>query len=341
MRGSDPQAVLHYLARMLHAGEDINFIARRIIIAAAEDVGLANPRALEVAVAAAKAVRMIGMPEARIILSEAALMVALSPKSNSAYLGIDRALEDVKKGRIGEVPLHLRDSGYPDATKFGHGEGIFIPMTIRTLRKAAYLPKDWKGQCTMYLLTRERKKRRMGNGWATAVSGLVFFIGAELSNILLSVQVGGDNRVGFFGGKAFRAGLSFLGEFTDRKVEKEYAYYEVKYSIKFVRPTVLLLGSLYFLFIIADFSLIGNGRVFNAILINRVLFLMISIYSFGSRNLQPGSYYVSVTAYEITGRTVIGFIQVRNAGIPAPIAAHFTVCLLFIYCQTAGCIRLW
>ena len=102
MRGSDPQAVLHYLARMLHAGEDINFIARRIIIAAAEDVGLANPRALEVAVAAAEAVKMIGMPEARIILAEAALMVALSPKSNSAYLGIDSALEDVKSGRIGK-----------------------------------------------------------------------------------------------------------------------------------------------------------------------------------------------------------------------------------------------
>jgi putative ATPase len=127
MRGSDPQAVLHYLARMLHAGEDINFIARRIVIAAAEDVGLANPRALEVAVAAAQAVRMIGMPEARIILSEAALLVALSPKSNSAYLGIDKALSDIKSREIGQVPIHLRDASYPGAAAFGHGKGYKYP----------------------------------------------------------------------------------------------------------------------------------------------------------------------------------------------------------------------
>jgi two-component system cell cycle response regulator len=148
------------------------------------------------------------------------------------------------------------------------------------------------------------------------------------------VQVGGDNRVGFFGGKAFRAGLSFLGEFTDRKLEKEYAYYEVKYSIKFVRPTVLLLGSLYFLFIIADFSLIGNGRVFNAILINRVLFLMISIlFSFWlKRNLQPGSYYVSVTAYEITGAA---FLLSALYRYETPVfliqSLHILLLLLIIY----------
>jgi putative ATPase len=146
MRGSDPQAVLHYLARMLHAGEDINFIARRIIIAAAEDVGLANPRALEVAVAAAEAVRMIGMPEARIILAEAALMVALSPKSNSAYLGIDRALEDVKSGRIGEVPLHLRDASYPGASVLGHGRGYKYPHDYPGHHvKQQYLPSELEG----------------------------------------------------------------------------------------------------------------------------------------------------------------------------------------------------
>ena len=146
MRGSDPQAVLHYLARMLHAGEDINFIARRIIIAAAEDVGLANPRALEVAVAAAEAVRMIGMPEARIILAEAALMVALSPKSNSAYLGIDSALEDVKSGRIGEVPLHLRDASYPGASVLGHGRGYKYPHDYPGHHvKQQYLPSELEG----------------------------------------------------------------------------------------------------------------------------------------------------------------------------------------------------
>lgn len=146
MRGSDPQAVLHYLARMLHAGEDINFIARRIIIAAAEDVGLANPRALEVAVAAAEAVRMIGIPEARIILAEAALMVALSPKSNSAYLGIDRALEDVKNGRIGEVPLHLRDASYPGASALGHGKGYKYPHDYPGHHvKQQYLPSELEG----------------------------------------------------------------------------------------------------------------------------------------------------------------------------------------------------
>lgn len=146
MRGSDPQAVLHYLARMLHAGEDINFIARRIIIAAAEDVGLANPRVLEVAVAAAEAVRMIGMPEARIILSEAALMVTLSPKSNSSYQGIDRALEDVKNKDIGEVPLHLRCTKYTGAKNFDHGKGYRYPHRYPGHHvKQQYLPKELEG----------------------------------------------------------------------------------------------------------------------------------------------------------------------------------------------------
>lgn len=146
MRGSDPHGTLHYLARMLHAGEDINFIARRIIIAAAEDVGLANPRALEIAVAAAKAVHMTGMPEARIILSEAALFVTLSAKSNSAYLGIERAIKDVQKGRIGEVPMHLRDAGYAGAAKLGHGQGYLYPHDYAGCSvKQEYLPIELKG----------------------------------------------------------------------------------------------------------------------------------------------------------------------------------------------------
>ena len=109
MRGSDPDATLHYLARMIYAGEDVKFIARRIIIAASEDVGLADSNALVVAKNAFDAVHMIGMPEARIILSHAALYVATAPKSNSAYVGINQALMDVENGLVGEVPSHLRD----------------------------------------------------------------------------------------------------------------------------------------------------------------------------------------------------------------------------------------
>jgi len=110
MRGSDPDAAVFYLARALYAGEDPMFLARRIMICAAEDVGMANPAALQVAVAAAQAVHMVGMPEARIILSQAAIMVATSPKSNSCYVAIDRALDDVKNKRTGEVPMHLRNA---------------------------------------------------------------------------------------------------------------------------------------------------------------------------------------------------------------------------------------
>lgn len=109
MRGSDPDATLHYLARMIYAGEDVKFIARRIIIAASEDVGLADSNALIVAKNAADAVHMIGMPEARIILSHAALYVATAPKSNRAYAGINSALSDINNGEVGEVPYHLRD----------------------------------------------------------------------------------------------------------------------------------------------------------------------------------------------------------------------------------------
>ncbi|HOB20088.1 MAG TPA: replication-associated recombination protein A [Candidatus Atribacteria bacterium] len=119
----EPDAVLHYLARMIEAGEKPEFIARRIIITAAEDVGLANPTALSVAVAAAQAVERIGWPESRIILAEAALMVACSPKSNSACVGIDKALEDVRNKHVGQVPTHLRDAHYAGARELGHGIG--------------------------------------------------------------------------------------------------------------------------------------------------------------------------------------------------------------------------
>lgn len=127
MRGSDPDAVLHYLARMLKAGEDPRFIARRIVIHAAEDVGLADPMALVVAEAASRAVEHIGMPEGKLILAEAALYVACAPKSNSVYKGIEAALQDLDKGSVGEVPKHLKDASYYGAKKFGHGDGYLYP----------------------------------------------------------------------------------------------------------------------------------------------------------------------------------------------------------------------
>ena len=122
MRGSDVQATVHYLARMIEAGEDPNFIARRIVICAAEEVGLADPQALILANAAAQAAHMVGFPEARIILSEAACYVALAPKSNSAYVAIDAAISDVRHKDCGQVPDHLKDSHYSGASKLGHGK---------------------------------------------------------------------------------------------------------------------------------------------------------------------------------------------------------------------------
>jgi putative ATPase len=127
MRGSDPHATLHYLARMLDAGEDPRFIARRIVVHAAEDVGLADPQALVVAQSAAQAVDFIGLPEGRLILAEAALYIALAPKSNSVLKGINEALMDIKKGKIGTVPKHLRDNHYKGAKELGHGNEYLYP----------------------------------------------------------------------------------------------------------------------------------------------------------------------------------------------------------------------
>ncbi len=127
MRGSDPDAAVYWLARMAAAGEDPEFIARRIVIQAAEDVGCADPHALLVAVAAAWAVRFLGWPEARIPLAQAAIYVACAPKSNAAYLAIGKALEDVEKERAVEVPTHLRDASYGGAARLGHGAGYKYP----------------------------------------------------------------------------------------------------------------------------------------------------------------------------------------------------------------------
>ncbi len=122
IRGSDADAALHYLARMVEAGEDPRFIARRLVILASEDIGLADPTALTTAVAAAQAVQLIGMPEARLNLAQATIALAVAPKSNAVTRGIDAASADVRAGKIGPVPPHLRDAHYSGAKKLGHGK---------------------------------------------------------------------------------------------------------------------------------------------------------------------------------------------------------------------------
>ncbi len=156
MRGSDPDATLHYLARMIDGGEDPMFIARRIVIQASEDVGLANPEALQIAVAAMNAVHQIGMPEARIILAQAALTVALSKKSNTSYLGINAALEDVRNIDIGTVPMHIRNAAASGMENFGYGEGYKYPhdfenaqveqqyLPDKLVGKKYFVPKKWE-----------------------------------------------------------------------------------------------------------------------------------------------------------------------------------------------------
>ncbi|MFD0704934.1 replication-associated recombination protein A [Alloscardovia venturai] len=143
MRGSDPDASLHYLARMLKAGEDPRFIARRIMIAAAEEVGMANPQVLQVTVAAAQAVAMVGMPEARIILGEAVLAVATAPKSNASYNAINAAIADVEAGNIGQVPLHLRNAPTKLMEQFGNKKGYIyahdVPGGVATQE---YMPEE-------------------------------------------------------------------------------------------------------------------------------------------------------------------------------------------------------
>ena len=123
IRGSDVDAALHYLARMIEAGEDPRFISRRVMISAAEDIGIADPQALLIAVAAADAVQYVGMPEGRIPLAEAVVYLATAPKSNASYLALDAAIADVRAGRIGRIPKHLRDAHYAGAKKLGHGKG--------------------------------------------------------------------------------------------------------------------------------------------------------------------------------------------------------------------------
>lgn len=146
MRGSDPQAATHWLARMLEAGEDARFIARRMVIFASEDVGLADPTALLVAVAAAQAVEHVGLPEAQLNLSQAAIHLATAAKSNRAALAIWNARSDVRDGRIGEVPTHLRDAHYQGASVLGHGAGYRYPHDDpRGWLDQQYLPEEMAG----------------------------------------------------------------------------------------------------------------------------------------------------------------------------------------------------
>ncbi len=159
IRGSDPDAALHYLARMIEAGEDPRFIARRVIISAAEDIGMADPQALPLAVAAAQAVQLIGMPEGRIPLAEAVVYLATAPKSNAAYVGIDAAIADVRAGRLGRVPKPLRDAHYPGAKRLGHGKGYVYPHDEAVgVAEQQYLPDPLVG--TEYYRPTERGHER-------------------------------------------------------------------------------------------------------------------------------------------------------------------------------------
>ncbi|WP_102192162.1 replication-associated recombination protein A [Microbacterium aurantiacum] len=147
IRGSDPDAALHYLARMIEAGEDPRFIARRLVISASEDVGLADPQGLVIAVAAADAVAFIGMPEGRIPLAEATVYLATTAKSNAAYKGIDAAIADIRSGGFGRVPVHLRDGHYPGAKRLGHGKGyVYSHDSEYGVVPQQYLPDELDGR---------------------------------------------------------------------------------------------------------------------------------------------------------------------------------------------------
>ncbi|MBG6225611.1 putative ATPase [Arthrobacter sp. CAN_A2] len=147
LRGSDVDAALHYVAKMLEAGEDPRFIARRLMISASEDVGMADPTALQTAVAAAQAVQLVGMPEARIILAEAVVHIATAPKSNAAYNGINAAIADVRAGRGQGIPAHLRDAHYPGASQLGHGKGyVYSHDEPHGIAAQQYAPDDLVGR---------------------------------------------------------------------------------------------------------------------------------------------------------------------------------------------------
>jgi putative ATPase len=163
VRGSDVDAALHYLARMLEAGEDPRFISRRIMISASEDVGMADPTALQTAVAAAQAVALIGMPEARIILAQAVVHVATAPKSNASYNGINAAVADVRAGKGTMVPAPLRDAHYAGSAGLGHGKGyIYAHDAPHSIATQQYPPDDLVGR-NYYIPTANGHERDLGS----------------------------------------------------------------------------------------------------------------------------------------------------------------------------------
>jgi len=166
VRGSDADAALHYLARMIEAGEDPRFIARRIIISASEDIGLADPQALVIAVAAADAVQFIGMPEGRIPLAQAVVYLATAPKSPASYIGIDQAIADVRAGKIGRVPKPIRDAHYAGAKKLGHGKGYLYPHDYDIgVVEQQYPPTELLG-ARYYQPTEHGNEREVSARWA-------------------------------------------------------------------------------------------------------------------------------------------------------------------------------
>ena len=172
VRGSDPDAALHYLARMISAGEDPRFIARRLMILASQDIGLADPTALSVAVSAAQAVQMIGMPEGRLILAEATLYLATAPKSNACCTAIDSALADVRRGIAGPVPAHLRDGHYAGAKKLGNAIGYQYPHTSPEGILAQQYPPDTLVGTDYYHPTEHGAEKRIA-GWLPKMRAIV------------------------------------------------------------------------------------------------------------------------------------------------------------------------
>ena len=169
IRGSDPDAAIYWLAKMIYAGEDPLFIARRIVIAAAEDIGTADPNALTVAVSAHRAVEAIGMPEGRIPLAEAVVYLASAPKSNAAYLAVDAALDDIRSGRVMAVPPHLRDAHYAGAKRLGRGAGYryphdypghYVPQAYLPEPRRFYRPSGEGEEARIAARLRARRERK-------------------------------------------------------------------------------------------------------------------------------------------------------------------------------------
>ena len=176
IRGSDPDAAIYWLARMLEAGEEPRFIARRLVIAASEDIGNADPQALVVAMAAAHATEFVGLPECRIMLAQAVTYLATAPKSNASYVAIDAALEDVRTKRVLPVPTHLRDGHYPGAKRLGHGEGYqyahdapegWVDQDYLGVERTYYQPVDRGFEAELKRRVEEQRARRQRPGDAT------------------------------------------------------------------------------------------------------------------------------------------------------------------------------